>query len=278
MKNLTCILIALSILSLTVGCGGKGATATPEPTATTPVETRTRSTDGMVMVYVPGGTFQMGSMDGDSDEQPVHAVTLDAFWIDRTEVTNAQYRQCVEAGDCDEPGCWDMSDLNAPDQPVVCVNWYDAKAYCEWAGARLPTEAEWEYAARGPQGFVYPWGDRFDGERLNFCDANCTYSHKDTDYDDGHEKTAPVGSFETGASWCGAQDMAGNVREWTSSLYQDYPYQAGDGREDPASSGARVQRGGSWGGAAYIARSAARPRHYPLGRDVNWGFRCCGMW
>jgi formylglycine-generating enzyme required for sulfatase activity len=273
------------------------ATPTPTPTPTLgAVAPRTRAADGMVMVYVPGGTFQMGSTDeevddalqlcnqyyGDcqrswfEDEQPAHLVTLDSFWIDRTEVTNAQYRQCVDDGDCPEPGCWDDSNYNAPDRPVVCVSWNDAVAYCEWAGGRLPTEAEWEYAARGPNGNIFPWGDTFDGARLNFCDANCTADWKATDYDDGYPYTAPVGSYENGASWVGALDMAGNVWEWTSSLYQAYPYRVDDGREDLSSSDSRVLRGGSWGSVANDVRSASRLNYTPVYRNGNIGFRCVG--
>jgi serine/threonine-protein kinase len=258
---------------------------------------KTRSRDGMEMVYVPGGTFQMGSSDEQvddamrlceeyredcqrswfEDEQPVHTVTLDSFWSDRTEVTNAQYRQCMEDGNCDQPGCWDDADYNAPQQPVVCVSWEDARAYCEWAGGRLPTEAEWEYTARGPEGFVFPWGDAFDGTRLNFCDENCTYEWKATDYDDGYEKTAPVGSFEAGASWCGALDLAGNVWEWVQDWYGAYPdgpQTNPTGPETGHSRVLRVLRGGSWHNVPYRTRSADRFGYIPDLRDGSHGFRC----
>ena len=249
------------------------------------------------MVYVSGGTFEMGSNDDGidyamqlcseagigcerslfEDEQLAHTVTLDDFWIDRTEVSNAQYALCVDAGVCEASSYADDATWNADDYPVVGVSWYNARDYCEWAGGRLPTEAEWEYAARGSDGKIYPWGNTFDGARLNFCDANCTYdAWKDASYDDGYETTAPVGSFESGASWCGALDMAGNVWEWTSSLYQGYPYQANDGREDSALSDPRVLRGGACYYRSLYARSAYRYEIIPDLRIDNVGFRCVG--
>jgi formylglycine-generating enzyme required for sulfatase activity len=230
-----------------------------------------------VMVYVPGGTFEMGSTEGNDNEQPVHSVTLDSFWIDKYEVTNAQYRKCVEDRDCEEPGCSGNSDLPAPDQPVVCVSWYDAQGYCEWAQARLPTEAEWEYAARGPQGNKYPWGDTFDGERLNFCDASCPKYQKDTNWDDGYELTAPVGSFEAGASWCEALDMAGNVWEWVNDWYQADYYAVSPDSNPPGPERVehKVRRGGAWGGNANFVRSADRSWYSPdITDDLSGGFRC----
>jgi len=230
-------------------------TFTPEPTATlTPIptlgETWTRLADGMVMVYVPAGEFLMGSSDADGgaddDEKPQRTVYLDRYWIDRTEVTNAQYRKCVEAGACPQPRCWDESKYSAPDQPVVCVNWDDAQAYAAWAGGQLPSEAEWEKAARGTDGRIYPWRDTFDGSRLNYCDRNCAGDWADTNADDGYAVAAPVGSYLSGASPYGVLDMAGNVLEWTSSLYWPYPYRSDDGREDPEAEGERVLRGNAW--------------------------------
>jgi formylglycine-generating enzyme required for sulfatase activity/predicted Ser/Thr protein kinase len=211
-------------------------------------DARTRTGDGMVMVYVPAGIFQMGSTNDGidealascrqlygedeptcersrfQDETPQHTVTISGFWIDQTEVTNAQYELCVSDGGCVDAELIyaDDATFSGDNYPVVGVSWWHAAAYCDWVGGRLPTEAEWEYAARGMDRRIYPWGDAFDGARLNFCDANCTYEYKDAEYDDRYKNTAPVGSFPTGASWCNALDMAGNVSEWLGDWYGDW--------------------------------------------------------
>jgi formylglycine-generating enzyme required for sulfatase activity/predicted Ser/Thr protein kinase len=265
---------------------------TPEPSLTSTVEpterltplvhdTWTRPVDGMMMVYVPAGEFLMGSTEGDDDERPVHTVTLDAFWIDQTEVTNAQYRGCVEAGDCEPPSrrksyTRDEYYGNSAydDYPVIHVNWYEARTYCEWAEAHLPTEAEWEYAARGPQGFVYPWGDDFDGTRLNYCDANCERHLTDEDVDDGYADTAPVGNYPSGSSWCGALDMAGNVREWVADWYGDYTSERQVNPTGPSSGVYRGLRGGSWLDLQNYARCACRFWDHPDYWYVYAGFRC----
>jgi len=242
-------------------------------------DTWTRPTDGMVMVYVPAGEFLMGSSDADSqamdDEKPQHTVYLDAYWIDRTEVTNAQYRTCVEAGACQEPGCWNNSDFNAPDQPVVCVIWDDAQAYAAWVGGRLPTEAEWEKAARGTDGRIYPWGDEFDGTRLNYCDRNCESAWKDTSADDGYALTAPVGSYPAGASPYGALDMAGNVWEWVADRYDAGYYARSPARnpQGPDAGDGRVSRGGAFNPEEWFVRCAARLKGDPDRWSVNSGFR-----
>jgi serine/threonine-protein kinase len=205
----------------------------------------------MTMVYVPAGEFEMGSTEGNADEQPVHTVALDAFWLDQTEVTNAQYQTCVTAGACDPSSYADESNFNAADQPVVGVSWFDVVDYCTWVGGRLPTEAEWEYAARGPEGFVYPWGDSWQPGLAN-CDED--------DCEDGFEYTAPVGSFYQGASWVGALDMVGNVWEWVADWY-DADYYARSPRENPTGpeDGAyRVLRGGSWGNSVDASRCGFR--------------------
>ncbi|MCP4589694.1 MAG: formylglycine-generating enzyme family protein, partial [bacterium] len=152
--------LLLAILLAANGCAPVGP-----PTGPSLGDTKTRPNDGAVMVHVPAGEFEMGTA-GIPLEHPVHTVTLDSFWIDRTEVSNAQFQQCVEAGECEDPTCWkendlvrDNEDFGGPEQPVVCVNWYQARDYCEWVGGRLPTEAEWEYTARGPDGLTYPWGN-----------------------------------------------------------------------------------------------------------------------
>lgn len=282
------------------------STTTPIPTATptrAPIlgDTWTRPADGAVMVYVPGGTFQMGSVDAEidtafslceqelgsgkceqswyTDESPQHLVTLDALWIDQIEVSNTQYRQCVEAGACDAPTTCDwgdptFSDGAKNDHPVVCVDWYGADAYCQWVGAQLPTEAQWEYAAKGAQGYVYPWGNTFDGTRANFCDANCTYDYKNTDYDDGYERTAPVASFPDAASWCDALDMAGNVWEWTADWYGDYFSGAQINPTGPTERETKVVRGGGWVVRQTDVRTAYRGSHPTGFRSPSLGLRC----
>jgi len=245
-----------------------------EVTAVPPTNTPTPSAPPG-MVYVPAGEFIMGS-DWDSDEQPVHTVYLDAFYIDKYEVTNAQYRKCVEAGACEEPGCWDDSDFDALDQPVVCVNWYHAQDYCEWAGKQLPTEAEWEKAARGTDGLIHPWGNTFDGTRLNFADKNTSFEWSDLNWDDGYAGTAPVGSYLDGASPYGALDMAGNVREWVADWYDSGYYAASpeSNPKGPASGDDRVRRGGSWYDDELHVRAANRSWRSPDFTSENLGFRC----
>jgi serine/threonine-protein kinase len=257
----------------------------------------------MVMVYVPAGEFNMGSTDAQIDtaweqcppdmvdnpcdrawfemESPQHPVVLDAFWIDRTEVTNAQYRRCVETGLCAAPNTCDWGeptydDPSMADHPVVCVDWQGARAYCGWAGGRLPTEAEWEYAARGPEGAVYPWGDAFDGSRVNHCDANCRFDARDSTYDDLYERTAPVGSYRRGASWCGALDLAGNILEWVADWYEAEYYSHSPSRNPlgPDSGAFRVLRGGAWGVDRSWVRGAARSWSDPAERQMDAGFRC----
>jgi formylglycine-generating enzyme required for sulfatase activity len=237
--------------------------AAGEPTPGTPSlgDTLTRSVDGMVMVYVPAGEFEIGSGEF-AEDLPVHTVALDGFWIDQTEVTSAQYAQCVTEGECvapyDEPGCAADGD----DHPVVCVSWHNAADYCAWAGARLPTEEEWESAARGPEESVFPWGDTFDGTLLNYCDVNCESERADEEFDDGYARTAPVGSYPEGAGWCGALDLAGNVWEWV----RDWRV--------PVVGENRVLRGGSWADNANAARGGTRFWLPPDAAFEFAGFRC----
>jgi formylglycine-generating enzyme required for sulfatase activity len=257
-------------------------TPTPTPTATatpalTPV-TWQRPTDGMVMVYVPEGEFLMGSPAGQGadDEHPQHMVYLDAFWIDQTEVTNAQYRQCLEAGACRKPYYWDDSGYNAPDQPLVGVSWDDARTYCEWVGARLPTEAQWEKAARGTDGRKYPWGNEdADCDRANYYGKPCACGGTDPCVG----KPSQVGAHPAGASPYGALDMAGNVWEWVADWYAADYYSRSPARnpQGPDSGEYRGLRGGSWYLNDNYVRSAFRYRFIPDLRFFNWGFRCVAV-
>jgi serine/threonine-protein kinase len=164
------------------------------------------------------------------------------------------------------------------DHPVVCLDWHAAQAYCGWVSARLPTEAEWEYAARGPEGLTYPWGEAFDCSRGNFDDEVWIDARLVADEEgcDGHKKTAPVGSFPSGRSWCGALDMAGNVWEWVEDWYGPYPSTAQRAPTGPAAGDFKVLRGGAW--ITFLdqeeTRSTLRHRDIADSRNRDAGFRC----
>jgi formylglycine-generating enzyme required for sulfatase activity len=237
-----------------------------------------REFDGIPMALVPAGCFTMGSTEEqiDSaltlldrrgfyrDEKPAHQQCFsEPIWIDLYEVTNGQYGSY---------GWWRQDD-----QPRESITWFEADAYCRTRGARLPTEAEWEYAARGPDNLAFPWGNTFDGTRLNFCDLNCLNPGLDASFDDGYRTTAPVGSYPHGASWVGALDMSGNVWEWVSSILLDYPYTPDDGREVTAeqdSTSLRGVRGGARLDPAYVVRSANRNERPPTQSTALYGLRC----
>lgn len=261
--------------------GGTTFTSAVPPVSASLGDTWIRPDDGTVMVYVPGGDFLMGSSDAEieaelsfcrqnysvchqrfyTSESPQHAVTLDGFWMDQTEVTNGQFVAFLnEYGNTgknkatlvilDQGYCrirqvddaYQVSSRSA-DHPVVMVSWYGADAYCKWVGARLPTEAEWEYAARGPEGSIYPWGNDAPTREL-------------TQFASG--TTAPIGSHPDGASWCGVHDLAGNVWEWTRDWYGHYPSGAQENPTGPPSGRLRVIRGGGWHSPQREVRSAFR--------------------
>lgn len=238
--------------------------------------------DGAEMVLVPAGEFQMGSNRGDIDERPVHTVYLDAFYIDKYEVTNAQYRKFVSATGHPEPEIWKNPIYNQPDQPIACT-WYDAMAYAEWAGKRLPTEAEWEKAARGGLiGKRYPWGDdpaHGEGQyRANYD----FLGHDSADKYGGYRETFPVGTFPPNGY--GLYDMAGNISEWCLDEYRESFY-ASSPRNNPLAGKAlsvlladyknvktrRVYRGGAWDTYDNLIRCANRFKSEPTG---GGGFRC----
>lgn len=218
------------------------------------------------VVRVDVGTFMMGCNDAvdtlcRTDEVPFHAVTLSPFEIEETEVTQARYAACVDDGACTPPtGVYDPS--TTPDLPVAFVDWTQADAYCHWAGRRLPTEAEWEAAARGSDGRLYPWGDEPpDCTRANI--AGCS------------EAIQPVGSHREGASPFGALDMAGNVMEWVADFYAA-DYYATTPLVDPtgpATGMYHTKRGGSFMGDPQTVRASYRVEGFPVGLS-NLGFRC----
>lgn len=283
-RNLKAVLVAMivGLIAILIISGQSHSKSTKRSTmipATAPTgykvgDTWTRPSDGMLMVYVPAGEFQMGSEEGSGDELPVHSVLLDGFWIDQTEVSNSQYQGCVAAKRCDPPAqnksdtrdlYYGSSDYN--DYPVIYVSWHQAGTYCEWAGARLPTEAEWEYAARGSNGHTYSWGNIApDCDRANYGgkDGRCV------------KDTITVGSYAAGASWCQALDMTGNVLEWVADWYQDDYYRISPPSNPPGpdSGKYKVVRGGSWLNHWHTIRAANRSIYFPSVQDDVLGFRC----
>ncbi len=242
----------------------------------------TRPSDGMPMVFVPGGTFMMGSnpavdTEAYSDEMPQREVVLSSFWLDKFEVTNSRYSKCVSEGDCTASRYADDTTFNGATQPVVGVSWYDARDYCEWVGGALPTEAQWEYAARGSDGRIYPWGNTFDSTKANYCDKNCPQNWADQNGDDGYVRAAPVGSFSpAGDSWVGAADMAGNVWEWVADWFAADYYKNAPANNPlgPADGGSKVVRGGEWGSISRPLRVAGRGNNMPVTHSSGIGFRC----
>ena len=265
------------------------------PACTDIGQTWTSPIDGMTLACVPAGEFNMGSDEGDDDENPVHLVYLDAFWIDRTEVTNAMFTRFVYETDYktqaevngtgwsstgsewQEISGADWRHPNGPqttidgleDHPVVQVSWEDARVYCQWAQQQLLSEAQWEKAARGTDGRTYPWGDQ---------DPDCTLANSNNNATDKDcvSTTTPVGSYPSGASPYGALDMAGNLWEWVNDWYQsDYystsPYSNPPG---PASGDTKVLRGGGWASVWGALRSSIRSLGNPDNRHIHIGFRC----
>ncbi|MDE3223961.1 MAG: SUMF1/EgtB/PvdO family nonheme iron enzyme, partial [Nitrospirota bacterium] len=228
--------------------------------------------DGAPMALVPAGEFLMGNNDGDSDERPAHSVHLDAFFMDKFEVTTSRYGKYVQATGRPAPPYWNqMAHVSDGDRPVIGIDWHDADAYCRHYGKRLPTEAEWEKAARGTDGRKYPWGNAEPtpsltnfGKRLN---ANLNY------YND---RLTPVGSLGDGKSPYGIFDLSGNVMEWVADWYGDGYYQQSPARNPtgPSNGTKKVMRGGSWINDALYLRSSYRYRYAPINRDANFGFRC----
>jgi serine/threonine-protein kinase len=290
-------------------------TPAPSPTPTPALppaqavlgDTWNRPSDEMVMVYVPAGSFLMGS-DSEVDpaagpnEQPPHEISLDAFWLDQTEVTNAMFgrfvantgyvttaetegdgriqeerqAEIVPGTDWQHPRGPESDLTGLENYPVLQVSWLDAQEYCTWAGGGLPTEAQWEYAARGPENRLFPWGNEFDGNLVNFCDVNCPFPYANAAYDDGSERLGPVGSLPDGESWVGAFDMVGNAWEWVADWYGETYYSSSPAENPPGpeTGEARVLKGGSWYDDAPHVRAAQRGVSPPSNRHALYGFRC----
>ena len=246
----------------------------------------TNPVDGSVLVYVPGGEYRLGSenvyqgveiprglednaKEWESWARPMHRVHLSGFWIGRDPITNEQYRRFLaDNSEADEPKFWDDSRFNEERQPVVGVSWDEAKAYCGWAGLALPTESQWEAAARGQDERRYPWGNEEPGSELACFGQDFTTG-----------QPAEVGSFPRGNGPFGTRDQAGNVWEWCEDPWDESAYAHRDGESDPLAEGdptIRVVRGGSWRDWASYLRSANRNRNGVQYRDVSLGFRCVG--
>ena len=246
-----------------------------EVPATTPggIPAEIVDSQGVQMVLVPEGNYMSGNENGDIDEVPVHSIFLDSFYIDKYEVTNALYESCVNASVCRPLRRIDSftrsSYFGNPDfdnYPVVYVDWNMANAFCEWRGATLPTEAQWEKAARGEDGRTYPWGEEIDCRRANYQggSASCPGG------------TSMVGSYETGISPYGAYDMSGNVWEWVADWYSEIYYESipPSNPLGPETGQSKVLRGGSWADDAPDLRVSNRLRFAPNYINFNIGFRC----
>jgi formylglycine-generating enzyme required for sulfatase activity len=221
------------------------------------------------MAVVPAGEFTMGSPSGDADEQPAHRVYVDAFSMDKYEVTVGQYAAFLQETGGDRPSDWKtMNQPTHQKRPVVNVDWADAARYCKWAGKRLPTEAEWEKAARGTDGRLYPWG--------NDPPTPLRANYGKTEWNN-HGVLVPVGTLEDGKSPYGVYDMAGNVWEWVSDWYDPNYYKNSPSQNPtgPSTGGFKVLRGGSWNNSPRILRSADRYFDPPSFRSLYFpGFRC----
>jgi len=322
MKNLriliTILLAVVLVLGLAIGCAKKEETPAMESMETMGTESTTlpktverpqepKQKEIAGMAYIPTGSFMMGSNEGDDDEKPLHEVYVEEFYMDKYEVTVAQFKQFVDATgyktDAEKDG-WSVTvtgtsgdqkqginwryDIEGKvigsdrmNHPVIHVSWNDAQAYAKWAGKRLPTEAEWEYAAcSGSKGYKYSWGNSDPVAKKSGNIADETAKRRDTDwpiwsgYDDGYVFTAPVGSFDPNDF--GLFDMTGNVSEWCADWY-DANYYASSPKQNPKGPAIgihKVLRGGSWGNNPNYLRCAIRVSGNPSNRRFDLGFRC----
>jgi len=275
------LLLTCAILSLLVSACNERVDS--PIVGTLPLETINTPKDGAVMVYVPAGEFLMGTSDADieyykeifplrdiarfDNERPQRTVFVDAFYIDKFEVTNQQYKKFLTETGYEPKHYLDYSPYNTPNFPAAVLEWEDAVAYAEWAGKRLPTEAEWEKAARGTDGRIWPWGNEWDGTKLSGNDG--------TGMRDGYKETAPVGQFPQGASPYGAHDMAGNLWEWVADWYDENYYHTAPTKvnpKGPETGDGHVLKGGGWAENLDFTRCANRLGGNP--GSLLRGFRC----
>ena len=283
-------------LSLLMGCGAPSKTMTPTEAELQPGISRVDE-KGVEQVWVPAGSFLMGTDEKlietlkaqnppswaireFASEMPQHEVQITkGYWIDKFEVTNQSFQAFVDEGGYSKQALWSVEGWvwldkqekgrlpnncvgTEPNLPRLCITWYEAEAYAHWRGGHLPTEAEWEYAARGPEPLTYPWGNEFDPAKANIVESNAPMA---------------VGSFPSGVSWVGAHDMAGNAMEWVQDWLDVNYYQQKSNFVDPSgpSSGkVKIEKGGWWGSNEFVARSAYR--HFedpPTYQDHHIGFR-----
>lgn len=232
-----------------------------------PIARKTSPVDGMAQVYVPAGEFLMGKFGEPDVDSPERRITLDAFWIDRVEISNQMYQSCEDAGICSPPfleenpyyGRWAYRDL-----PVVFVNWHQAAEYCEWAGRRLPTEAEWEKAARGADGRLHPWGNNAPTPRLaNYAESLIG-------------EPVSVYRYPSGASPYGALNMAGNVREWVADWFDKnyYLHSPVNNPMGPETGIERSLRSGAYDADPNEIFTMSRYKHEPQSAGLSRGFRC----
>ncbi len=272
----------------------KAAPLAPSPIFAAGGETVVLRAKGPDRILFRTGTFSMGSDEGEiastllacrmepeggackedffTHEYPPHPVYIDDFWLDRTEVSVERYARCVGAGVCVTPP-WDAGGqrFSLPTQPVTLVSWMDATTYCSWAGGHLPTEAQWERAARGLAGRRYPWGQTWNPRILN----HGRFAWDPLDGRDGFLEVAPIASYPSGRSPEGVDDLAGNVEEWVSDWYaQEYPQAALVNPKGPDTGETRVVRGGSYASGRPWVRGAARDHDRPSSRRADRGFRC----
>ena len=257
---------------------------------------------GVSMLLIPAGEYHMGissvvsfgecqnlfqsgscEIEWFADEEPVHTIRLGSYYLDKYEISNGSYQNCVTDGACEAPVNCSSSTRSSyygnpvyDDYPVINVNWEMADIYCNWRGARLPTEAEWEIAGRGTGERIYPWGNIFNGLNVNFCDGSCGNEGANNQFNDGYADTAPIDTYPVGVSEFGIYNMAGNIWEWVADWYGETYYANSPlvNPTGPISGEARVVRGGSWNDFGDVLRSSNR--NWVRGAFSNnmLGFRC----